>query len=79
MSNIKSINELVMGTKYYILDKKKHVLTKTSFDMIKYMLVDLHQNDSIYSNSSDRKVYRFLGDNGEFVYHKSDSDAVFIE
>jgi len=69
-----------MGTKYYILDKKNHVLTKTSFDtMIKYMLVDLHQNDSIYSNSSDRKVYRFLGDNGEFVYHKSDSDAVFIE
>ena len=46
---------------------------------IKYMLVDLHQNESIYSNSSDRKVYRFLGDNGEFVYHKSDSDAVFIE
>jgi len=69
-----------MGTKYYILDKKKHVLTKASFDtMIKYMLVDLHQNESIYSNSSDRKVYRFLGDNGEFVYHKSNSDAVFIE
>lgn len=79
MSNVKSLCNLVVGRKYYIIDKEKDVLTKDIFDnKIKFMLVDILEQPNPYINKYI-KLYRFLSDNGEFVFKKDDSKVLFIE
>ena len=79
MSNVKSLCNLVVGRKYYIIDKEKDLLTKDMFDnKNKFMLVDIVEQANPYLNKYV-KLYRFLSDHGDFIYHKDDSKVLFIE